>query len=75
MARTETTVIKASNAKEAQEIPVSMGGIDFMLDVTNAELSRDQKGRETIAVMVAVRGVGTDGTPLEIGNETTIYAS
>ena len=69
------TVIKKSTYKEAQEIPVTMGGIQFMLDVSNAELTRDKNGRETLSVMVSVRGIGTNGMPLDIGNEATLYAS
>ncbi len=68
-------VIKQATHKEFQEIPVTMGGIDFILDVSNAKLVRDSKGRETIEVMVSVRGVGSNGIPLEIGQEATLYAS
>jgi hypothetical protein len=69
------TVLKQATHKESQEIPVSMGGIDFMLDVSLATLVQDTKGRETLQVNVAVRGVGTNGVPLEIGSERTLYAS
>ncbi len=68
-------VVKEATHKEAQEIPVSMGGIDFMLDVSNAKLTRIKKGHETIEVMVSVRGVSSEGVPLEIGQEVTLYAS
>lgn len=71
----EPTVLKQATHKESQEIPVSMGGIDFMLDVSLATLVQDSKGRETLQVNVSVRGVGTNGVPLEIGNERTLYAS
>ncbi len=68
-------IIKQATHKESQEIPVSMGGIDFMLDVSNAKLLKDTKGKECIEVMVSIRGVGTNGVPLEIGQEATLYAS
>lgn len=71
----KTTVVKKSTHKEAQEIPVTMGGIEFMLDVSNAELTRDTNGRETLSVMVSVRGIGTNGIPLDIGQEATLYVS
>lgn len=69
------TVVKKATHKDAQEIPVDMAGIQFVLDVSNATLVRDSEGRETLEVMVSVRGVGTNGVPLEVGQEKTLYAS
>jgi len=70
-----TQVLKQATHKDAQEIPVSMAGIDFMLDVSGAKLTRDSTGHETLQVSVSVRGVGSNGVPLEIGPEKTLWAS
>lgn len=71
----EPEVLKQATHKDTQEIPVDMAGIQFMLDVSNATLVRDTKGRESLQVTVAVRGVGTNGIPLEVGQEKTLYVS
>jgi len=66
-------LIKSS--REVVEVPVVMGELEFMLDLSNAELTSDEKGNESLCVMISVRGVDSKGEPLEVGGEVTACVS
>ncbi len=73
MARTETTV---KEHESTIEVPVDAGEIKFMLDVDKIRLVRDDEtGEETLCLRVSVRGVSSNGEPLDVSTDAHLVAS